>query len=112
MTDEAKPGKKRATGPPESFEDALKALEETVQRLESGGLTLDESARLYEEGIKLARFCSERIAAAELKITKIKTAYGEQMRFMDDAGDDGGDGGEGDGDELGDENGEDSSTSQ
>lgn len=69
---------------PESFEEALKALEDTVRQLESGGLKLDESARLYEEGIKLARFCSERIAAAELKITKIKTAYGEQMRFLDE----------------------------
>jgi exodeoxyribonuclease VII small subunit len=84
MTKETKPKKERAAKPPESFEDALRALEETVQRLESGGLTLDESARLYEEGVKLARFCSERIASAELKITKIRTAYGEQMRFMDD----------------------------
>ena len=84
MTKETKPKKERAPKPPKSFEDALRTLEETVQRLESGGLTLDESARLYEEGVKLARFCSERIAAAELKITKIRTAYGEQMRFMDD----------------------------
>ena len=84
MTEETKPTKKRAAGPPKSFEQALKALEETVQRLESGGLTLAESARLYEEGVKLARFCSERIAAAELKITRIKTAYGEQMRFLED----------------------------
>jgi exodeoxyribonuclease VII small subunit len=85
MTKETKPKKERAAKPPESFEDALKTLEETVQRLESGGLSLDESARLYEEGVKLARFCSERIAAAELKITKIRTAYGEQMRFMDES---------------------------
>jgi exodeoxyribonuclease VII small subunit len=84
MTKETKPKKERVAKPPESFEDALRTLEETVQKLESGGLTLDESARLYEEGVKLARFCSERIAAAELKITKIRTAYGEQMRFMDD----------------------------
>jgi exodeoxyribonuclease VII small subunit len=84
MTKETRPKKEKATKPPESFEDALRTLEETVQNLESGGLTLDESARLYEEGVKLARFCSERIAAAELKITKIRTAYGEQMRFMDE----------------------------
>ena len=69
---------------PESFEDALTALDETVRSLESGGLTLDESTRLYEKGIKLARFCNERISVAELKISKIRTAYGEQMRFVDD----------------------------
>ena len=50
--------------------------------MESGGLTLDESTELYEQGIRLARFCSERIALAELKITQIKTAYGEQMRLQ------------------------------
>ncbi len=108
MTEDEKPKKGRAAVSPKSFEEALKALEETVQRLESGGLTLDESARLYEEGVKLARFCSERVAAAELKITKIKTAYGEQMRFLDD-GDDGGDGEPG---EERDEIEEDSSLSQ
>ena len=104
MTEESRPKKGRAAKTPKSFEEALKALEDTVQRLESGGLTLDESARFYEEGVKLARFCSERIAAAELKITKIKTAYGEQMRCLDD--------GEEGGDEPGDENEEDSSFSQ
>jgi exodeoxyribonuclease VII small subunit len=69
---------------PDSFEEALKVLEDTVRRMESGGLTLDESTELYEQGIRLARFCSERIARAELKITQIKTAYGEQMRFIDE----------------------------
>ena len=108
MMEDAKPKKGRAAVSPESFEDALKVLEDPVQRLASGGLTLDESARLYEEGVKLARYCSERIAAAELKITKIKTAYGEQMRFLDD----GGDGEADDGGKPGDENEEDSSPSQ
>lgn len=108
MTEESRPKKGRAATTPKSFEEALKALEDTVQRLESGGLTLDESARLYEEGVKLARFCSERVAAAELKITKIKTAYGEQMRFLDDGGNGETDGGG----ESGDENKEDSSLSQ
>ena len=67
---------------PKSFEEALSALEQTVHQLESGGLTLDEATRLYESGIRLARFCNERIAAAELKITEIKSAYGDQMRLL------------------------------
>ena len=65
-----------------SFEKALADLEKAVQSLETGGLTLEESTRLFERGIKLARVCSERLAAAELKISQIQTAYGKQMRFM------------------------------
>ena len=38
-----------------SFEQALNRLDETVQALETGGLSLAEATGLYEEGIKLAR---------------------------------------------------------
>ena len=65
-----------------SFEQALARLDETVQALESGGLTLAESTRLFEEGMKLARLCSEMLASAELRISRIRTAYGEQMRML------------------------------
>jgi exodeoxyribonuclease VII small subunit len=67
---------------PKSFEEALSALEQTVHQLESGGLTLEGATRLYERGIKLAHFCNERIAVAELKITEIKNAYGDQMHLL------------------------------
>ncbi len=73
-------------GEPGSFEEALAALEETVRRLESGGLTLDESTGLYERGVRLARYCSERITAAELKINQVRTAYGQQMRMIEGSG--------------------------
>lgn len=65
-----------------TFEQALKRLDSTVEALESGGLSLEESTRLYEEGIGLARLCSEALASAELRITRIRTAHGEQMRFL------------------------------
>jgi exodeoxyribonuclease VII small subunit len=65
-----------------TFEQALERLDSTVQALESGGLSLEESTRLYEEGIGLARLCSEALASAELRITRIRTAHGEQMRFL------------------------------
>ena len=67
-----------------SFEDALTQLDETVQALESGKLPLAEATSLYEKGMRLARLCSEMLAAAELKITQIQTAYGEQMRLPPD----------------------------
>ena len=68
-----------------TFEQALDRLDGTVQALESGGLSLEEATRLYEEGIGLARRCSEALASAELRITRIRTAHGEQMRFLSES---------------------------
>ena len=68
-----------------SFEQAVARLEKTVQQLEAGGLDLDKATTLFEQGIRLARLCSERLATAELRITQIQTAYGEQMRFLPDS---------------------------
>ena len=65
-----------------SFEEAFNRLKETVQKLEEGGLTLDEATRLFEDGMKLARLCNEFLSATELKMTRLQTAFGEQMRFM------------------------------
>ena len=67
-----------------SFEEAFKRLEETVQALEAGGLTLEEATRLFEEGIRLARICNELLSSAELKVTRLRTAFGEQMRFLEE----------------------------
>ena len=64
-----------------TFEQALASLDQTVRALEAGDLPLDEATRLYEEGMQLARTCNEMLASAELRITKIRTAYGEQMRL-------------------------------
>ena len=67
-----------------TFEEALAKLNGTVQAMEAGGLTLDDATRKFEEGMSLARHCSELLTEAELKITRIKTAYGEQMRLPQD----------------------------
>ena len=64
-----------------TFEQAMTRLDDTVRALEAGDLPLDEAVRLYERGMKLARLSSEMLAAAELKVTQIQTAYGEQMRL-------------------------------
>jgi len=50
------------------FEDGLKRLEEIVAKLESGNLPLDNSLKLFEEGVKLVRFCNERLAEAQQKV--------------------------------------------
>lgn len=58
-----------------SFEQALEKLEEAVQALEAGELPLDETTKLYEQGMRLANRCTELLSKAELKITQIQTAY-------------------------------------
>ena len=52
----------------QKFEDGLKRLEEIVAKLESGNLSLDDSLKLFEEGVKLVRFCNERLAEAQQKV--------------------------------------------
>lgn len=64
-----------------TFEQALAQLDETVRALEAGDLPLSEATKLYERGMRLARICGEKLADAELKISQIQTAYGEQMRL-------------------------------
>ncbi len=64
-----------------TFERALAKLDETVRALEAGDVPLDEATRLYEQGMKLAQTCNEMLASAELRITQIRTAYGEQTRL-------------------------------
>jgi exodeoxyribonuclease VII small subunit len=63
---------------PPSFEDAMKRLTEIVQTLERGDLPLEESLRLFEEGVKLSRMSQERLDAAQKKV--------EQLLAVDDQG--------------------------
>jgi len=50
------------------FETALARLEEIVQVLEQGDLPLEQSLKLFEEGIKLSRLCNTRLEEAERKV--------------------------------------------
>ena len=65
-----------------SFEEALSLLEQTIQALESGGLTLAESTDMYERGMKLARLCNEMLNSAETRIARIRATYDERMRMV------------------------------
>ncbi len=50
------------------FEKALKRLSSIVAGLEKGDLPLEESLQLFEEGVKLSRYCSDRLEEAERRI--------------------------------------------
>ena len=54
-----------------SFEDALRALEDVVRKLESGEVPLDESINLYERGEALRKHCQTRLDAAQARIERI-----------------------------------------
>ena len=54
-----------------TFEDALRALEDVVRRLEGGEVPLDDSITLYERGEALRGHCQARLDAAQARIDKI-----------------------------------------
>jgi exodeoxyribonuclease VII small subunit len=54
--------------PKERFEDALNKLEKIVSKLEEGDIPLEESLKLFEEGIRLSRFCNQKLDEAEKKV--------------------------------------------
>ena len=61
-----------------SFEEAVKKLEAVAASLEREGVSLDESLHLYEEGVKLVRYCNSLLEGAERKIKMLSvSAQGE-----------------------------------
>ncbi len=52
----------------DKFEEALGKLEDIVKKMESGDMTLEESLKAFEEGIKLARLCSRKLDEAERRV--------------------------------------------
>ena len=50
------------------FEASLEKLEKLVEQMEEGDLTLEESLKTFEEGIRLTRECQQALAAAEQKV--------------------------------------------
>jgi exodeoxyribonuclease VII small subunit len=62
-----------------SFEDSYNKLEQVIQKLESGELSLEESVALYEEGIKLAAHCGRKLDDAQLKVTQLLSAVTSEV---------------------------------
>ena len=60
-----------------NFEKALDELESIVEDLESGDLSLEDSLKCFEKGIKLARKCQEQLSKAELQVQKLIDEDGE-----------------------------------
>ncbi len=61
-----------------SFEEALAELEALVQKLEQGELSLEESMKVYEQGVQLTAYCNNRLKNARLKIEELRSTPNEQ----------------------------------
>ncbi len=67
-----------------SFEGAMQRLEEIVDELEQGNLPLDESLKIYEEGMALIKFCSAKLEETENKVKMlVKNSGGFEVKPFD-----------------------------
>jgi exodeoxyribonuclease VII small subunit len=75
---------KRGESAGPSFEESLKRLEEIVNALEQGDVPLEESFRLYEEGIRLSKACMTKLQNAELTLKRLAKDMNGQFTLEDD----------------------------
>jgi len=59
------------TNKAQTFEKSVQQLDAIVEKMESGELSLDESLKLFEKGVKLTRSCQEILSQAEAKIESL-----------------------------------------
>jgi len=68
----------------QSFEESLRRLEEIVNKLEQGEIPLEDSVRIYEEGLVLSKACIERLTQAELKLKKLSKDIDGNFQFLEE----------------------------
>lgn len=66
-----------------SFENSLKRLETIVASLEQGEVSLEESLKMFEEGIHLSKECLETLAKAELKVKQLTKDLNGKLQLTD-----------------------------
>jgi len=64
-----------------TFEDALSQLESIISQLENGDLPLEESLKLFEEGMKLSRFCNQKLNEAQKKVEVLLKGNGGDVEL-------------------------------
>ncbi len=66
-----------------TFEEALRELQSIVDKLETGQVTLEEAIEMYERGVKLSKYCIEKLTQAELRIKKIVKDENQGFTLLD-----------------------------
>ncbi|WP_173916192.1 exodeoxyribonuclease VII small subunit [Halobacillus sp. Marseille-Q1614] len=64
-----------------SFEEAMKQLEEIVQKLETGEVPLEKAIQYYQEGMQLSKLCNEKLGSVEKQMQQILNEHGEFEAF-------------------------------
>jgi exodeoxyribonuclease VII small subunit len=59
-----------------TFEDAMKRLEELVDKLGEGNLSLEDSLKMFQEGMELCKVCNKKLDEAEYKVEKLMEKEG------------------------------------
>ncbi len=62
-----------------TFEDAMKRLESIVETLGGGNLSLEDSLKMFEEGMELCKFCNKKLDEAEYKVEKLMEKEGGEL---------------------------------
>ena len=62
-----------------TFEDAMKRLEEIVETLGEGNLSLEDSLKRFQEGMELCKICNKKLDEAEYKVEKLMEKEGGKL---------------------------------
>ncbi|MHC1610398.1 MAG: exodeoxyribonuclease VII small subunit [Candidatus Methanospirareceae archaeon] len=62
-----------------TFEDAMKRLEEIVEALGEGNLSLEDSMKIFQEGMELCKICNKKLDEAEYKVEKVMEKEGGEL---------------------------------
>nr|CBH37757.1 exodeoxyribonuclease VII, small subunit [uncultured archaeon] len=62
-----------------TFEDAMKRLESIVETLGGGNLSLEDSLKMFEEGMELCKICNKKLDEAEYKVEKLMEKEGGEL---------------------------------
>jgi len=66
-----------------NFELSLKRLQQIVETLEQGNVSLDEAMSMYEEGVNLSKQCLEKLTQAELKLKRLSKDVSGNFELLD-----------------------------
>jgi exodeoxyribonuclease VII small subunit len=70
--------------PKQTFEDSLRRLEEIVNKLEQGEVPIEDSIKMYEEGLALSKMCIEKLTQAELRLKKLSKDIDGNFQFLEE----------------------------
>ncbi|WP_102274623.1 exodeoxyribonuclease VII small subunit [Cytobacillus massiliigabonensis] len=65
-----------------TFEEAMKHLEEIVEKLEEGDVPLEEAINIYKKGMELSKLCHDKLKNVESQLTEILTEDGRKDHFV------------------------------